>query len=256
PLLAALPGALGAGSAAWGRFSRGFNFTVAESPDGLRLTHGLLEQRSQTVPPGRVQALRITQPLLWRGPGWWRVQVNVAGYGGGPGEEAKEATTVLPVGTEEELARLLAVVLPGMAPGLDGAGVLDVVRAGLTGRDGDGGYTPVPRAARWLDPVAWRRHGYLVTEHAFLARGGRLERRLDVVPHARTQSLGAAQGPLQRRLGLASVALHSTSGPVKPRVEHLAAPVAAHLLAEQSVRARAARAGAGPEHWMTGAPPA
>ena len=256
PLVAALPGALGVGSAAWQRFSRGFNFTVAESPDGLRLSHGLLEQRSQTVPPGRVQALRITQPLLWRRPGWWRVQVNVAGYGGSSGDEAKEATTVLPVGTEEELLRLLAVVLPGMAPGTDGDGTLDGVRAGLTGRGDDGGYTPVPRAARWLDPVAWRRHGYLVTGHALLARSGRVERCLDVVPHARTQSLGAVQGPLQRRLGLASVALHSTPGPVKPRVQHLAAPVAARLLTEQSLRARAARAVAGPERWMTGTPPA
>ena len=40
-----------------------FGFTVAESPDGLRLRHGLLETRSQTVPPGRVQAVRIVEPL-------------------------------------------------------------------------------------------------------------------------------------------------------------------------------------------------
>ncbi|WP_432488830.1 PH domain-containing protein [Kineococcus sp. SYSU DK018] len=251
PLVAALPGAVGVVSAVWQRFTRGFNFTVAESPDGMRLTHGLLELRSQTLPPGRVQALRITQPLLWRRPGWWRVQVNVAGYAAGPGEAAQEASTVLPVGTEEELARVLAIVLPALGASGPG-GALDLVRDGLTGRDDDGGYTPVPRAARWLDPVSWRRGGYLVTEHAFLARGGRVVRRLDVVPHARTQSLGLAQGPLQRRLGLAGVALHSTSGPVKPRVDHLAAPVAARLLAEQSQRARAARAAAGPERWMAG----
>ncbi|WP_432505366.1 PH domain-containing protein [Kineococcus arenarius] len=251
PLVAALPGVLGVGSAVWQRFSRGFNFTVAHSPDGMRLTHGLLEQRSQTVPPGRVQALSITQPLLWRRPGWWRVQVNVAGYASGPGEDGQEAATVLPVGTEEELARVLAIVLPALGASGPG-GALDLVRDGLTGRDAEGGYTAVPRAARWLDPVAWRRDGYLVTEHAFLARGGRLVRRLDVVPHARTQSLGLAQGPLQRRMGLASVALHSTSGPVKPRVDHLAAPVAARLLAEQSQRARAARESAGPERWMSG----
>ncbi|WP_337062354.1 PH domain-containing protein [Kineococcus sp. G2] len=252
PLVAALPGAVGVVSAVWQRFTRGFNFTVAHSPDGVRLTHGLLELRSQTLPPGRVQALRITQPLLWRRPGWWRVQVNVAGYAAGPGESGQEATTVLPVGTEEELARLLAIVLPALGaagPGPEAA--LALVHDGLSGRDEQGGYTAVPRSARWLDPVAWRRSGYRVTEHAFLARGGRLVRRLDVVPHARTQSLGVAQGPLQRRLGLATVALHSTSGPVKPRVEHLAAPVAACLLTEQAERARAARAAAGPERWMS-----
>ena len=249
PLFGSFAAVLGVVSTVWQRFSRGFNFTVADSPDGLRLSHGLLEQRSQTVPPGRVQALRITQPLLWRSAGWWRVEVNVAGYSGESGSASEQSTTLLPVGTVEELGLVLAIVLPDLGTGEESP--LEVVRAGLTGTGTDGGFTPVPRAARWLDPVSWRRRGYRVTEHAFLSRNGRLVRGLDVVPHARTQSLGVAQGPLQRRLGLASVVLHSTPGRVKPRVDHLDPSTAARLLAEQSVRSRAARAGSGPERWMT-----
>ena len=57
----------------FGQFARFFSFTVADSPDGLRLRHGLASQQSQTVPPGRVQAVEVSQPLLWRrrgmGPG-------------------------------------------------------------------------------------------------------------------------------------------------------------------------------------------
>ena len=34
-----------------------YGFTVAESSDGLRLRHGLLDKRTQTIPPGRVQAV-------------------------------------------------------------------------------------------------------------------------------------------------------------------------------------------------------
>ena len=249
PLFGSFAAVLGVVSTVWQRFSRGFNFTVADSPDGLRLSHGLLEQRSQTVPPGRVQALRITQPLLWRSAGWWRVEVNVAGYSGESGSASEQSTTLLPVGTVEELGLVLAIVLPDLGTGEESP--LEVVRAGLTGTGTDGGFTPVPRAARWLDPVSWRRRGYRVTEHAFLSRNGRLVRGLDVVPHARTQSLGVAQGPLQRRLGLASVVLHSTPGRVKPRVDHLDPATAARLLAEQSLRSRAARAGSGPERWMT-----
>ncbi|MFD0482155.1 PH domain-containing protein [Kineococcus sp. GCM10028916] len=249
PLFGSFAAVLGVVSTVWQRFSRGFNFTVADSPDGLRLSHGLLEQRSQTVPPGRVQALRITQPLLWRSAGWWRVEVNVAGYSGESGSASEQSTTLLPVGTVEELGLVLAIVLPDLGTGEESP--LDVVRAGLTGTGTDGGFTPVPRAARWLDPVSWRRRGYRVTEHAFLSRNGRLVRGLDVVPHARTQSLGVAQGPLQRRLGLASVVLHSTPGRVKPRVDHLDPATAARLLTEQSLRSRAARAGSGPEPWMT-----
>jgi len=248
PLAGMAPGVLGLVAGFWARFNHAFGFTVAESPDGLRLKHGLLEQRSQTVPPGRVQALRISQPLLWRVPDWWRVHVNVAGYGGENGREGADCTVVLPVGTREELARLLAVVLPDLGTGAESP--LDVVSLGLTGTGTDGGFTSAPRASRRLDPIAWRRHGFRVTDRAFLARSGRLLRRLDVVPHERTQSLSLHQGPLQRRLGLASVALHSTPGPVSPRVDHLAAATASALLAEQSVRARAARAAAGPERWM------
>ena len=77
---------------------------------------------------------------------------------------------------------------------------------------------------------------------------------MTVVPHERTQSCGVQQGPLQRRLGLASFALHSTPGPVSPRVNHLAAPEAARLLDAQAARAQAARSAAGPERWMERGP--
>ena len=243
---AVVPMVLGAAGAAWQRFSQGFGFSVAQSPDGLRVRRGLLEHRSQTVPPGRVQALRVSQPLLWRRADWWQVQVNVAGYAEGSAAGAEERV-VLPVGTREELTRLLAVVLPDLGAPED---PLDVVSAGLTGRDRDGGFVPAPPAARRLDPVGRRRLGFRVTDRALLVRSGVLQRRLDVVPHERTQSLALRQGPLQRRLGLASVVLHSTPGPVSPRVDHLDAATAAALLHEQAVRARTARAAAGPERWM------
>ncbi|MCW2776867.1 MAG: putative rane protein, partial [Frankiales bacterium] len=47
-----------------------YGATVAESPEGLRLRSGLLDTRTQAVPPGRVQAVRVLEPLLWRPFGW------------------------------------------------------------------------------------------------------------------------------------------------------------------------------------------
>lgn len=230
----------------WQRFSGEFGFRSALSPDGIRLRRGLLETRTQTVPPGRVQAVRLTQPLLWRGPDWWRVQVNVAGYGqGGDGTSSTE-TVLLPVGDRDEALATLWLVVPDLGVA-DARALLDVA---LEGQGADGGFTTSPRRARWLDPLAWRREGFVVTERALLARSGRFARRLVVVPHERTQSLGLVQGPLQRRLGLASFTLHSTPGPVTPRVDHLDAGAASALMTEQAARARAARAAAGPERWM------
>ncbi|MEU5248607.1 PH domain-containing protein, partial [Streptomyces asoensis] len=66
-----LLGAAGASSA--GRFVGEYDWTVGESPDGLRIDHGLLDRTHETVPPGRVQTVRIVRPLLWRRRGWVRV---------------------------------------------------------------------------------------------------------------------------------------------------------------------------------------
>lgn len=234
----------------WSRINQGANFRAAISPDGIRLRHGLTEARAQTVPPGRVQAIRLRQGPLWRGPDWWRVEINVAGYG--QGDQQQRNTVLHPVATRGEAMTALWLVLPDL-------GVQDptaLVEAALTGRDEDGGFTSAPRRARWVDPVGWRRHGVRVTERALVTRSGRVWRSVDVVPHERTQSLGLEQGPIQRRLGLASFVLHSTPGPVAPRVNHLDAGVAAALLDEQAERARTARATATPEQWMraVGAP--
>ena len=113
-VVAAGPGAL-AGAAARRRSPSaacsGSRFTPASASGwrprrtALRLRHGLLEHRTQTVPPGRVQAVRLVQPLLWRGAGWWRVRVNVAGYGGRGDDQRDGETSCCPVGTRAEAHR-------------------------------------------------------------------------------------------------------------------------------------------------------
>jgi putative membrane protein len=238
PLFTVLPIVFGLGAYVFSRFSGGFGFTGAISPDGIRLRHGLLETRSQTIPPGRVQAIRIQQGLLWR----------AAGYAESTdGEQA--GAVLLPVGSRDDALRALWLVLPDLGAD-DPTAVLDAL---LSGSGDDLGFVTSPRRARWLDPLAWRRNGYAVTGRALLIRRGRLVRTAEVVPHERTQSLGLDQGPLQRRLGLTSFVLHSTPGPIGPRVVHLGDDEASRLLADQASRARAARTSAGPERWMQAA---
>jgi putative membrane protein len=247
-IVGSLPMVLGTGGVLWQRFTSRFGFRVATAPDGLRLRHGLLEHRTQTVPPGRVQAVKIHQPLLWRPRRWWAVEVNVAGYGMQLDGSGTSSTVLLPVGTRDEAVAVLSFVLPDL--GVAGESPGAVVDAGLSGAGPDGGFTSAPRKARWVDPLGWRRQAFRVTSKALLLRRGVVHRELTIVPHARTQSCGVKQGPLQRQLGLASFMLHSTPGPVFPQVHHLASDVAAALLTEQVVRARQARAASGPERWM------
>jgi putative membrane protein len=251
-LAGVIPVLIGLVTATWQRFTTTFGFRVATSPDGIRLHHGLLTTRSQTVPPGRVQAVRLRQPLLWRSRDWWAVEVNVAGYDGQSNGEQGQAdeNVLLTVGSRDEALHVLWLAVPALGP--DDAAP---VRAGLTGTGTAGGFVPAPRSSRWVDPVGWRRHGVQVLERGLLLRRGVLARELDVVPHARTQSLALTQGPLQRRLGLVTFVVHSTRGPVTPTVEHLAPDVARRLLDEQAARARTARGAAGDaDHgrWMVG----
>lgn len=244
-LFSALPAVLGFGGYLFSRFTGEFGFRSAISPDGIRLRHGLLETRSQTIPPGRVQAVRLKQGPFWRGPDWWRVDVNVAGYGvSSDGTDTK--SVLLPVGTRDEALAALWLVLPDLGTP-DPRGLLD---EGLVGLDAGAHFVASPRRSRLLDLVSWRRHGFAVTDRALLLRSGRVFRELVVVPHERTQSLGLGQGPLQRRFDVATFAVHSTPGPISPKVYHLDSGDAARLLDTQAARAREARAHAGPELWM------
>lgn len=230
----------------WNTLNTGFNFRAAISPDGIRVRYGLLDTRTQTVPPGRVQAVGVVQSPLWRLKGWYKVTVNVAGYGEASVGEMRARATLLPVGTLEEVLQVIALVLPD--PGTDRP--VEVFTAGLSGRDSTAGFSTSPRRARLIAPLAWRRNGVAVTRTALLARSGAWWRELAVVPHERTQSLALQQGPLARRFQVADLIFHTTPGPVSPRVRQLGEHEAWQLFHEQAARAADARRRSGPEQWM------
>jgi putative membrane protein len=60
------------------RFNGDYRLTVADAPDGLRLRSGLVETSAETIPKGRIQAIRMVEPLAWRPLGWCRLEVDVA----------------------------------------------------------------------------------------------------------------------------------------------------------------------------------
>ncbi|GEM_PF-6972468 len=153
---------------------------------------------------------------------------------------------LLPVGDKTQALDALWLVLPNL--GIDEP--LAVLDAALTGSGNEGGFVTSPARAKWLDPLSWRRNGYVVTETAVLIRTGRFTRTVTVVPHERTQSLAAKQGPWQRKLAVASVELHSTPGMFVNHIPHMDTSIAREFVAEQSVRSRAARKHAGPEQWL------
>ena len=218
----ALPLLFGVGSFAVRRVLAEYGFTVAESPDGLRLRHGLLDTRSQTIPPGRVQAVRVREPLLWRRFGWVRVEVDVAGYGAGR-EEQSATSALLPVAPRQLALDLVARVLGGPLPPAD---------------------QPVPGAARWRAPLQAHRLRVGLDDKHVVTTSGVVTTTTDVAPLSKVQSVRLTQGPYERRLGLASVHVDTAGrrlpGAVAP---HRGVTDAAVLLEQVAARARSARTG-------------
>ena len=212
-LFALVPTIIGMFSYYFRRFTRSVRYSIAATDDGIRIGFGLLSTSNETLPPGRIHAIEVRQPLLWRPFGWWEIRINRAASSTGRGGARQAETTVLPVGNRADVRKVMALVLPG----LDDA-TAATLESGMTGRGTANGFTSSPRRAVVLRPFSWRRNAFALTEDLVLLRRGAVWRQLDIVPRARLQSLGLHQGPLQRWLRLASIRLHTVAGPVDARL--------------------------------------
>lgn len=211
-------------------FMKYFDFTVSESPDGLRLHFGLAKRETRTVPPGRVQAIEIVEPLLWRRYRWVRVKVNIAGVGGGDSGGNKEETLLLPVAERSVALEVIGRVLPG----------LDLERLD---------WQPAPARVWRRSPIQGGRLAVAWDDRVFAARRGRVTRRLTVIPHVRAQSVRLTQGPWERALQLASVHVDSTPGPVHIVGLHLDAGQARQVADDEVLRAAEGRRGDHGTRW-------
>ena len=207
------------------RLNNEFAFSVAESPDGLRLHSGLLQTRAETIPYGRVQAVRWVQPLLWRPFGWVRLEIDVARQrqrDRGERESGQLVRALLPVGFPADAEMLLSRVFPGA-----------VIRPPAGSRP--------PKRARWRYPLSywtlatWHDSVYLAT------RTGIVRAATVVVPLEKIQSLRYGQGPVERKLRVANV--HADTAGHHWHASAIArdAGEADQLLAQLTEDARAAR---------------
>ena len=205
-----VPALIGMGSYYISKFTKSLRYSIASTPDGIRVGFGLLSTSNETLPPGRIHAVQVSQPLLWRPAGWWEIKINRASHSSAQGAAGQANTTILPVGNLADVRKVLELVLPGLDP--------EVVLSGLTSKGGDDGFTNSPRRARVLRWFSWKRNGFAIVSGAVLLRRGAIWRDLVIVPAARLQSVGMHQGPLLRRLRLASLRLHTVAGPIAPHL--------------------------------------
>jgi putative membrane protein len=216
-----LPVALGVVLAVWRQFNGEFGTVVAAAPDGLRLRSGLVQTTAETIRPGRVQAVRLVEPLVWRAFGWCRLEVDVAG----PRQrrenrsEGQRLRALIPVGSRGDAEQLLGELLslpprPTRLP---------------------------PRKARWKAPLTYHFLAWNGDDHYVVASRGRVCRKTTWVPLEKVQSIRWVQGPVQRRLGLASVRLDVAGRRVTASISDRDAAEADEILGRLPDLARAAR---------------
>ncbi|KJL45276.1 PH domain-containing protein [Microbacterium trichothecenolyticum] len=211
-LLGFVPAIIGFG-AYWVRsIVRSLRYSIAPTPDGVRITFGLFTTITEIVPPGRVHAVEVTQGVFWRPAGWWTIRINRLTGRSAADSTTDQFTTVLPVGTAADVERVLRLLQPSLP---DDERAL-IVRQGMFGPTDDDTFTNTPKRAWWIRPFSYRRNGFRLTDDVLLMRRGVVWRKLVILPLARLQSFGLYQGPLDRASRVTNVRAHVVTGPVSP----------------------------------------
>jgi putative membrane protein len=206
----------------WRRFNQQYRLTVAEGPEGLHLRGGLVALTAEVIRPGRVQAVRLVEPALWRPLGWCRLEVDIAGRQRRKGEgEAQRGQlhALIPVGKRSIAVELADRLLPDRPREL----------------------ARPPRRVLWKSPFRYQALSWGRSETCVATTSGRLRRVTSWVPLEKVQSLRHVQGPVQRWLSLASVHVDTAGKSAHATLRDRDAAEAATALAELTDLARTAR---------------
>jgi putative membrane protein len=211
-LASLLPVGIGVLIAVWRQFNGDFGTVVVASAEGLNLRSGLVQTTAETIRPGRVQAVRLVEPLVWRAFGWCRLEVDVAGARQRRENraESQRLRALVPVGSRAEAAKMISELLgPQPAPS-HGA----------------------PQSARWKAPLTYHFLAWGSDDQYVVASRGRICRKTTWIPLQKVQSVRWIQGPVQRRLGLASVRLDVAGKRVQASIQDRGAAEAREILGQ------------------------
>ena len=201
-------------------FARDFGFRLTRTAAGLRRRRGLFTLSEAVIPIRRIQLAAIESGFVARALGWHRLAFQT--LGADPREQGLQ--TAAPFARTDELSPILAEAGyrdAGTVGGWDRGprrsilrrafvpllGTAATLAAALVSEPLAGVATGLLLLAVALSPLRWSRHAHATSEEAFLVTEGVLRRRLRIMPFARAQSIDVLRSPLQRLLGLATVAV-------------------------------------------------
>ncbi|NLC98238.1 MAG: PH domain-containing protein [Actinomycetales bacterium] len=202
-----------------------WDFTLSRSAHGLRITRGLFDRSSQSIPFDRIQGIEMVEPLLWRRFGWSQLKIDVAGYGDASEEDGVSVTTLLPISDKSMALTLLNELIHEPHP-----------------EEHQALANQASERARIFAPIGWKYRWLTRSADTVRTHTGWVTKRMQVLPHRNVQSIEISQGPWQRRLGVATVEIHTPDGPVSISLAHMNADEAPRLVLDEVALARAAMA--------------
>lgn len=207
------------------RFFRVGSFVVDTVDDDIRVSLGLLATSVETIPPGRIHALQLSQPWPWRALGWWRLEANLASTPGAQVSKAPSHTVLLPVATLAEVMRVVAKCILNLASDQSRevlvSGLQSTHAQWISANQGLAVSIGSPERARYRIPLSYSVNGGALLSDVILLRTGTWIRKLSIMPLARIQSSSISVGPWHQALGLGLFALQGVEGPVSTRIQAL-----------------------------------
>jgi putative membrane protein len=231
---------------------RNFGFTLTRDERRFRVRRGLLTRSEVAVARRQIQLGLIEHGTVSGRLGWRAFKVQTLGGGG----EASGMQELLPFARPREVDPIVG--LAGLPPFREGAPtavsaahavggvigfvVVPAVLIGVAGLFFWPALLLLPLVGLGLAVALLRpgRHRFAATEDGVQVRRGVLTRRDWTVPHGAVQTLTVRQGPLQRRLGVATVRIDTAGGAAfGPHVHDLETRRAADFVGEVLARVHA-----------------
>lgn len=224
--------------------ARDFGFRLTRAEAGLRRRRGLFTLSEVVIPLRRVQLGVLDSGLLARAFGWRRLSFQTLGADRREGGVQVAA----PFARVEEILPILAqpgLPVPPPATAFRRAPTRGIVRrtavpfagavfgaaAALSVEPGAWLAVPPMLLLAVFGILRWRSHLHALSERALFVADGVFRRRLWVVPFDKAQTIMVKRGPLQRRLGLASLLVDTAGGSLvaEPEIVDLDAAEAERL---------------------------
>jgi putative membrane protein len=242
-------GLLGSAAGTVRTVARDYGFRLSLDEGRFRREHGLFTRSEAVIARRRVQLAQVTSGPLRQLFGWSGLAFQTLGSG----TDRSGLQRAAPFATRSEVAAVLAEVPPlrlPPPPALAQVSRRHILRSSAV-RLG-------PALVAILALSAWQRpalillallpllavagalerrfHRYALEGDLLFVARGVWRRRLWLVPLANVQSLGLSRGPIQRRLGLATLAVDTAGAPLidSPRIVDLRGEAAEALAAEIS----------------------